>query len=143
MTQFSSWLDEFFSAYYQRRPVNATFIGVHEFDHALPDFSEQGVEETLAEMQTLLARLNALPPENYSRSEKIDRALTEGFLRIQTWEYQSQHFQRGNPCAYTGEAVFSVIALFLTEYAPLTQRVESAIQRIDGILDLCDATRPD
>ena len=40
---FSSWLDDFFTAYYRRRPVNATFIGMHDTDHQLPDFSEKGV----------------------------------------------------------------------------------------------------
>ena len=30
-------LDAFFSAYYRRRPVNATFTGVHDFDDRLPD----------------------------------------------------------------------------------------------------------
>jgi hypothetical protein len=29
---FKAWLDDFFSAYYRHHPVNATFIGVHQYD---------------------------------------------------------------------------------------------------------------
>ena len=32
-TQFSLWLDRFLHSYYRHRPVNATFIGVHDYDH--------------------------------------------------------------------------------------------------------------
>ena len=50
-TTTSAWLDEFFDHYFRRRPVNATFIGVHTFDHELPDFSAEGVAATVAEMR--------------------------------------------------------------------------------------------
>jgi hypothetical protein len=130
---FNAWLDDFFSAYYRRRPVNATFIGVHQYNHALPDYSPSGVDETLAEMQGLLDRLVALPDETLSPAEHIDRRLAEGFLQIQLWEFQSDHFQRANPSTYTGEAIFSLIALFLTDFAPLKERLPAAIARMQAI----------
>ena len=130
---FSNWLDDFFKAYYNRRPVNATFIGMHEMDHLLPDFSEQGVAETVAEMQGLLARLETLPDEKLTTAQGMDRTLAGGYLRTQLWEFQSNHFHRGNPCLYTGEAVFSVISLFLTDYSPVDERVAAAIDRMNGI----------
>jgi uncharacterized protein (DUF885 family) len=130
---FSNWLDDFFSAYYNRRPVNATFIGIHDKDHLLPDFSEKSVDETEAEMKSLLARLETLPDENLTTAESMDRTLAAGYLRIQLWEFQSNHFQRGNPSLYTGEAVFSIISLFLTDFAPVGERVAAAIDRMNGI----------
>jgi uncharacterized protein (DUF885 family) len=130
---FSNWLDDFFAAYYNRRPVNATFIGMHEKDHFLPDFSEKGVAETVAEMQGLLTRLQTLPDEKLTTAQGMDRTLAEGYLTTQLWEFQSNHFHRGNPCLYTGEAAFSVISLFLTDYSPVSERVAAAIDRMNGI----------
>lgn len=130
---FEGWLDDFFASYYKFRPVNATFIGMHQYDHALPNFTEQAAGDTLAGMRALLTELRALPQETYTPAERIDRALAEGFLNIQIWEHQSNHFHRGNPCVYTGEAIFGIIALFLTDFAPCTERVELAIQRMEGI----------
>lgn len=130
---FNAWLDDFFAAYYRQRPVNATFIGVHAHDDRLPDFSAQGLDELQAETQTVLQRLHALPDEPLTEAEAIDRRLAEGFLHIQQWEQQSNHFARGNPSMYTGEAAFGVISLLRRPFAPLTQRLEAAIARMDAI----------
>ena len=40
----STALDRFFAAYYRQRPVTATFTGVHEHDHRLPDWSPEGLD---------------------------------------------------------------------------------------------------
>ena len=65
--------------------------------------------------------------------ERIDKRLAEGFLRIQQWEFGSEHFQRGNPALYTGEAIFGAIGLFLTDYAPFAERAEAACARMHAI----------
>lgn len=129
-----AWLDDFFAAYYRRRPVNATFIGVHEYDHLLPDFSPAGVDETVAEMASLRRRLaDGGVDRPASEEEAVDLRLAEHFLTIQAWEFGSHHFQRGNPCVYTGEATFGVLSLFLRPFAPLAERVGAAISRMDAI----------
>ncbi|MGD9048447.1 MAG: DUF885 domain-containing protein [Anaerolineae bacterium] len=133
---FGTWLDEFFAAYYRRRPVNATFIGLHQYDDLLPDFSDEGAGDTSAEMERLLTELRTLPPETLSQAEAIDRKLAGGFLQIQLWEYSSQHFHLGNPSLYTGEAIFGILPLFLTNFAPLAERVESAVARMEAIPQL-------
>lgn len=129
-----AWLDDFFAAYYRRRPVNATFIGVHDHDDRLPDFTPAGVDETVAEMESMLHRLGDgsvdLPT---SDAEAIDLRLARNYLTIQLWEFASHHFQRGNPCVYTGEAIFGVLSLFLRPFAPIEERIESAIARMAAI----------
>jgi len=127
---FINWLDQFFSSYYQYRPVNATFIGIHDHDGRLPDYSENGAGDAITDMKNQLDQLRSLPPEVLSPVEHIDRLLAEGFLKIQLWEYQSNHFHLGNPSLYTGEAVFGIMSLFLTPFAPITERVEAAISRL-------------
>jgi hypothetical protein len=130
---FTHWLDDFFSSYYRHRPVNATFIGVHTYDDRLPDYSERGVDETRNEMAALRRRLTELPEEPLTRAEEMDRTLADGFLEIQDWEFQSRHFQNGNPSLYTGEAIFGILSLFLRPFAPLEERVESAILRLEAL----------
>ena len=138
------WLDNFFRAYHSRRPVNATFIGVHDHDHVLPDFSEQGAGDTLAEMEELLrgaARLDSSTSGESVPTEAIDKRLAEGFLRIQIWEHGSRHFRLGNPTLYTGEAVFGTISLFLADFAPMSERLQAATARMDGVAALLEQAR--
>jgi hypothetical protein len=130
---FTAWLDAFFASYYAHRPVNATCIGVHTYDERLPDYSEQGAGDALADAETLLTKLRALPDESLSLAETIDRTLVEGFLEIQRWELADGRFGRRNPCVYTGEAAFGVISLLRRPFAPIDQRLESAIRRMEAI----------
>jgi hypothetical protein len=43
-------LREFLDSYYRLRPVNATFTGLHDYDHRLPDWSPDGLSAAAAEM---------------------------------------------------------------------------------------------
>lgn len=130
---FQAWLARFFASYYHHRPVNATFIGEHRFDPALPDYSAAGVAAMLTDAAALLREAAAIDTASLSSVEQIDKRLAEGYLRIQQWELASPHFQRGNPSLYTGEAIFGVIGLFLTEYAPFAERAAAAIERMRAI----------
>jgi hypothetical protein len=50
-------LREFFESYYRLRPVNATFTGVHDHDHRLPDWSPEGLASAADEMRALRSTL--------------------------------------------------------------------------------------
>src|SRR5262245_49149892 len=106
---FGAWLDRFFAAYYEDRPVSATFIGVHDFDDRLPDYSDDGAGAALARMQSLLHESDAFDHARLDATERVDLRLARGFLRTQLWEHGSPRFHRGNPSLYTGEAVFGLI----------------------------------
>jgi hypothetical protein len=135
---FSAWLDDFFTSYFRHRPVNATFIGMHDYDELLPDLSQSGMAATLGDAEALLSRLAVLPNEPLSPSEEIDRKLAEGFLRIQQWESYSKEFGWSNPSLFTGEAIFGVISLLLRPFAPLEDRLHSAAARLAAIPEFLD-----
>lgn len=126
-------LDAFFVWFYRTFPVSATFIGVHEHDHRLPDFSDHGLGDSLAVLTRLQEMFRRLPEEPLTAGERLDRALAEGVVEVLRWEAGSGHFALGNPCVYTGEAVFGVIALLLRPFAPLKVRVAAAVERMMAI----------
>lgn len=138
-------LDRFFSVYYEQRPVTATFTGVHDHDHRLPDWSPEGLEAAAAEMRDLRRALDRAGrvDDNVVREFPwdVDLALADGFLQIQLAEHEVRHFYRSNPALWTGEAIFSVIALVTREFAPLPQRLEAAAARMRAIPDFLDAAR--
>jgi hypothetical protein len=123
---FSVWMDRFFASYYRRHPVNATFIGHHEHDHRLPDFSE-------GDPDSLLAELDSLSEEKLTPVEELDRKLARGHLEIERWEDASGRFRELNPAAYTGEAVFGIFSLLLREFAPRDERYRCAAERLAAI----------
>ncbi|MDA0328004.1 MAG: DUF885 domain-containing protein [Gemmatimonadetes bacterium] len=127
------WLDRFLRSYHERRPVNATFIGVHAHDHQLPDLSAGGVSATISEMRTLLAEDDAADDAQRPLAD-IDRRLAEGFLRIQLREYESGHFLE-NPSHHVGEAVFGLMSLVLSDFAPEAERLDAMRARMGALPD--------
>ena len=137
----SAALDRFFEHYYRRRPVNATFTGVHAYDAELPDWSRDGLAAQRDEMVALHAELAAAHPapaaEQLYRDQPdlLDAELARAFLEIQLAEDDALHGVRGNPALWSGEAVFSLISLMIRDFAPLGQRIEAATSRLEALPD--------
>ena len=129
-------LDRFFDHYYTRRPVNATFTGVHAYDDQLPDWSPDGLAALDDEMASLGTELEADYPAPSSASafrtspDLLDAELARGFLEIQRTENAGLHGPRGNPSLWVGEAIFSIIGLMIRDFAPVRERIERAEARL-------------
>ena len=125
-------LTTFFESYYRLRPVTATFIGIHDHDHRLPDWSPDGLASAVDEMQALRVALEAARPPEPSLHDvgERDRQLAISFLDIQIAEHESPHFQRGNPSLAVAEAAFGLIALMTRPFAPAAERAAAAIARL-------------
>ena len=132
-------LVQFMEHYFRRRPVNATFTGAHEHDGCLPDWSPAGLATIDGEMRELMEQLNSRFPAPARAvafrqdHDALDAELMRGFCEIQLSEQASGHGMRGNPALWTGEAVFSVIALMIRDAAPLDQRVRLATTRMEAV----------
>jgi hypothetical protein len=144
----ASALDEFFEGFYRRRPVTATFTGIHQYDHALPDFSPEAVQSARAEMSMMRRRLaeagfGVLHTEEYATRDwqAVDGALADAVLDIKLAEDESRHFVRGNPSIAVGEAVFSVVALAGSDGDPVEPRIEAAVSRLRAFPDFLHGAR--
>ena len=130
-------IDDFFTHYYARRPVNATFTGVHAYDDRLPDWSPDGLAAMDDEMRSLgdaLAREYPSPRSVAAFRDSpdlLDAELARGFLEIQRAENASLHGPKGNPALWTGEAVFSIISLLIRDFASLEDRLDLMERRAD------------
>jgi hypothetical protein len=135
-TEFDNWLTAFFQSYYCFSPVSATFIGVHEYDDCLPDFSQNRLADRLSEIESLLRRSDDIAAVALTDSQRIDKRLAEGFLKIQRWEIESGRFYASNPSLFAGEAIFGVMSQFLSGFGPLAERVAAATARLEAIPQL-------
>ena len=136
-------LNAFFESYYRLRPVTATFTGIHDHDHRLPDWSPEGLAAAADEMRALRAALaasRAAEPSLHVVAER-DRELAIAFLDVQLAEHQSAHFQRGNPSLAVGEAIFSVLALMTRPFATIADRAEAVVSRLTAIPAFLDGAR--
>src|SRR4051812_3253381 len=147
----SASLDRFVEHYYHRRPVNATFTGIHAYDRLLPDWSPAGLDALNHEMRVIrdaLAAEHPLPAASANAllecaqdPNKLDAMLAADFLTIQIAENESGHGPRRNPALWTGEALFSVIALMIRDFAPLEERFAAATSRLHAFPGFLEQAR--
>jgi Bacterial protein of unknown function (DUF885) len=130
-------LDAFFETLLQLRPVDATFMGVHDHDHRLPDWSPGGQEQAADRWRAAGQALG--DPVALEREVRpgawtaIDRAVARSHVDLTLAELASRHFTRGNPSLVMGEAAFGVIGLISRDFAPATQRASFLLQRLRAI----------
>jgi hypothetical protein len=136
-------LDAFFESYYRLRPVNATFTGVHEHDHRLPDWSPDGLASAVDEMRALRSALVSTRGAEVSLRDvaERDRELAIAFLDVQIAELESDHFQRGNPSLAAGEAVFATIGLMTRPFAAAADRADAVIARLTAVPAFLEGAR--
>lgn len=131
--RFELWLDDFFAHVFSRRPVDATFAGLHEYNGKLPDFSEEGQAETNRQLSSLLDRLSTMDKDRLDRFQRIDYDLAEGFLRMQAWERTDSPMYRFNPVTYTGEAAFALLSLFLADFRTTEDKQADFDSRLEAL----------
>jgi len=129
----TEWLNRFLAAYCRRRPVNATFIGIHDHDALLPDFSDRGLADLVIEMASLLSDGATIDLEKTTPIERLDLRVAFGFLTTQLWEFGSNHGPRGNPSLAVSEAVFGAMSLLLSDFAPYPARLASLEARLSAV----------
>ena len=122
------------AAHFELEPVTATFTGIHYHDARLPDWSVAGLERATATMNALRGELATSASGHMPRNvAEADRAVADAHLEIRLAEHAGTHFQRANPALYTGEAIFSIIALATREIGTVEERMRHAAARARAI----------
>lgn len=136
------------ASYFRRHPVTASFAGMHDHDHRLPDWSPDGLSASGDERRSTRRALAAAGAGALSGPElvrrdwaAIDGALAVAWLDIEDAEDASAHYVRGNPSLAVGEALFGLVALAWDEHRPAAERAEAAIERAAAIPGFLEGVR--
>jgi uncharacterized protein (DUF885 family) len=122
-------------------PVNATGTGDHRFDHEIDDVSAAGRDAGLRLARDTLRQMGAIDKAQLSRANQVDYAILENTLRGQIWQTETRQGWAWNPLGYQGVAGGALYSLMAREFAPLPQRLDAAISRLEKMPRLLRQTR--
>jgi uncharacterized protein (DUF885 family) len=120
------------SYYYENfrlNPIEATFVGVHDYDGRLGDYSAAGVAAQIASDRDYLSQLGGIDRSALSPSVALDATLLEYSLRDDLLNYDTLAQWRHDPDLYTQIASGAVFAVMSKDYAPAATRMGYAIAR--------------
>lgn len=130
--EFSSIESAFLDFYFQSNPVTATWIGVHDYDNQLPDYSK----ETIAKKLQLLAEFAEGCEDIDSRKLEDYRAVD---LRILKHAIEEDRFKIAklrpylwNPLSYIAKLGFAYESLSDYDFAPAKERLVNLIGRLQA-----------
>ena len=129
-----AFVDAHFEDTFRRFPAMATHAGIHTYDAELRGFTPEERADHLAQLKARLAALPqqvdraALPP-----LDMADYDILENHLRARILDYESMRNWERNPNTWLGTASFPLFQLINRDFAPLEQRMRSAVSRMKQI----------
>ena len=120
------WLDEILV----RNPVTATQLGNHQWDDRLGDRTAEALEEEHQLILAALAELNTFDTDQFGLDARIDHAIVTEIMNSEVRSYEKVRSHRRSPGFYLGEVMGGVFGLIMREFAPLPERLQSALGRV-------------
>lgn len=125
----------------QLSPVSATQIGEHRYDSEIDDLSAEGRKKSLEFSRKMLAELGAMDVSKLSRENQVDAAILRNQLEYDAWGNETLQSWAWDPQVYSGLAGGALYNLMAREFAPLPDRLKSAIDRMEKIPPLLAQAR--
>ncbi len=138
---FTQTVEHTIRGLWQRHPVTATFMGIHEYDHRLDDITPEAHEADLAAMRSDLDCLRAIPAAELSDLERTDQRILTSTL-----ETLIRRLEELRPLNRVPQEVFDIalagpFLLLIREFAPLEERMASVLARAEAVPGLLDVAK--
>lgn len=130
---FRALAADYLQEYYEVRPVRATQLGIHDHDSQLPDLSRRAVARRTEALHDWLGRLDAVDPARLPRAAAYDREILDHAIRAELLELEEIRGWQHNPMVYNRVIADAVASLIDREFAPLEQRMDSLLARLDEL----------
>jgi uncharacterized protein (DUF885 family) len=129
--------------FWRHAPVNASFLGVHEYDGLLARYDPGSLAARRADLREHLRELDELRSRTrpLSADERLDLALLEGELRTTLRAEEELRIPYRNPGSYLEDATYGVYLLMMRDFAPAEERARSATLRLKEVPRLLEEAR--
>jgi len=122
--------EEFLHRLMELNPTAATQFGDHRWDDRLGDHTPQAIESEYEELLAALAEVRAMDTTGFGLDGQIDHTLIVQILESFVRQHDKLRLIWRDPGIYPGEVLGGVMVLILKEFAPLPERLRSALGRV-------------
>lgn len=137
MSSFPELVDDAFGPLWGLRPHLAVYLGRHEYDGIVPDWSPGSVEEHLEELRRVRAALSDL--EELDREEELDRRQLMAGIDEALLDWESLRWWRRNPMTYLSPLE---VDLYLNRsFAPKPERMAIVRRVLDRLPEFLEQAR--
>jgi uncharacterized protein (DUF885 family) len=131
--RFRAFGDRIVDEYLKLDPITATQIGEHRYDALMTDVSATGRAARRAFVERSLAELARFDTSRLSREHQVDAILLKDQFDYALFSDQRLQDWAWDPLTYAGSAGTALFSLTSREFAPLPDRLRSAIGRLEAL----------
>ena len=117
--------EEYIKGYFAARPLQATALGLHEYDGKITDYSRLALDAELARLRRFDDRLKKFEPEKLSQRQSIDLRVLQAAIKKELFQMQDMAIFELNPMVYARAADVNIY--IKRNFAPLEDRVRSIV----------------
>jgi uncharacterized protein (DUF885 family) len=118
---------------WQFHPVSATYLGVHDYDRLLADYSQNSLSENLNRFKRLKQKLDELDTLSFSVDELIDYHLLGIMLDQEIFAMERAKSYTRNPLTYVRECIDGVYAILVRSAPSEAARAEAMRERLTQV----------
>ncbi len=129
--RFHKYEDKFLSQYFRDNPVNATWIGVHDYDGKWPDYHTNAIRDRLEMLKQFRSMFNSIRNEELSLDDRIDLELILNAIEKEEFNWTELKSYTWNPLMYVSTLGYGIQSLSGYDFAPAKDRAESLYTRLE------------
>ncbi|MFN2541341.1 MAG: DUF885 domain-containing protein [Chthoniobacterales bacterium] len=122
-SEYEAVAEEFIKGYFAARPLEATSLGLHEYDGKITDYSRLALDAELSRLRRFDDRLKKFEPNKLSPRQSVDLRILQAAIKKELFEMQEMSIFERNPMVYARAADVNVY--IKRNFAPLEDRVRS------------------
>ncbi len=125
---------------FERRinPVNSTFLGIHDIDHTLGNYSSDFLRDTMGKRIGNLERLKCVDISDLSLDDDIDLEILRGQLESAVRTYEEIMPYQRMADVYPGIAMYGIYLLMMREHGNLETRCGNILTRLSEVPSLME-----
>jgi uncharacterized protein (DUF885 family) len=127
---FSFLSDQYFTdVYFKYSPTSGTYVGFHQYDTQLEDYSAAAVQKEIAALHDYEKKISAIDPTALDASVAADRDILLNSIKSELLTLETIRPWEKNPDTYSSGVTNSIFVIMERPYAPTNERLRSAIAR--------------
>jgi uncharacterized protein (DUF885 family) len=130
---FAALVDKYFESTFKYNPNQGTSLGFHQYDSLAPDLSATARAAQIAELKSFEKEFGKVKPDELGKQSRIDLELINANIKARLLELEEIRTWEKNPDIYSAAANTMIYELMKRDFAPLAERLRSAIAREKNI----------
>ena len=119
--EWDTFVNDYLEAYFAANPSAAAYVGRHDFDGKLPDWSKAGIQKEIDRLKAARAKAQAFDPKTLDEHQQFDRDYVVSVINGQLFWLDTAKWPFKNPTFY-GLDPNTYVA---REYAPIETRIKA------------------